>query len=224
MKFSVLHVKIRISLLRLLVCVFVVLATETPSQAEPSPWTKNNIAKILRSLVENQKIEFKTLEKLIEDSGKSITDEKIKDQMKNLDPGDSIWSFYYKRLATNFIIAGKPENIHTINILFAPVNTNNAQDEIKIFFPALFKSLLPTWEGATNWPIESLKKSWTAIASRDRKKNKKYSGDFIITATYKTIQLSTAGVPPDFVIFRLSNRPECDLRRNVEKIFKRWVC
>jgi len=210
-----------------------VLVSDIPSKASQSLWKKDDIVVILKSLIKNSKIKFETIEEWEDRKGEYIKSTRIANQMKNLDKGDNLWLLQYKPFATTIFIAGKPGNIHTINIHFAPVNVNsnnhkNSVKNVLVFFSTLFSSLLPTWREAIEWPIKSMKKSWAVVASSKPRKTDRdkdaFLKDFIVSARHNSIELSTAGVPPDIVIFRLSKRTECDLRRHADKIFSRWVC
>jgi hypothetical protein len=116
-----------------------------------------------------------------------------------------------------FRLGGTEGSIHTVWIFYPIVAASNSEArEMAEFYSALFSYLFPDWEGAASWPRESLGATWEAVAELMKKpeldRELAFASEDVAGA-----KLTTIGVPPDFVIYRVTKRSECENLKSAPK-------
>lgn len=202
------------------------LCTITVSQASER-WTKDTLATLFASVLPNHPITFNNLADMPTTSkaGAEMKKKVLDEQFRKLPDGDLIWGISTPDLIGTIIVAGTPENIHTINFLFTAKNINPDTLEASLSkHAAIFEKLMPDWQDAQAWPNDSLHRAWTISLAQMEATEKPTPDQHLIAATHGDISITTMGLVPKFAIFRLTKRPECALDPFDKNVFGRWVC
>lgn len=190
-------------------------------------WTKDNLATLFASVLPNHPLTFNDLAQMPTTStaGATMKQKVLDDQFSKLPEGDTIWGISTPDLTGTIMVAGTPENIHTINFLFTAKNIS--PDDLASSLSkhaAIFAKLMPDWVQAQTWPNDSLHRAWTISLAQMEATEKPTPDQHLIAATHGDISITTMGLVPKFAIFRLTKRPECALDPLDKNVFGRWVC
>lgn len=210
----------------LLTSLFFSLCTLTVSYAA-EPWTKGNLETLFASVLPNHPIAFNDLAQMPTNSPASEEMKKkvLADQFSKLAEGDTVWGFSTPDLIGTIIMAGTPDNIHTINFLFTAKNISPRDLETSLSKHAvIFEKLMPDWPEARTWPNSSLHRAWAVSLAQIEASEKPAPEQHLIAASHGGISITTMGLVSKFVIFRLTTRPACALDPLDKNVFGRWVC
>lgn len=198
-----------------------------PSGHAAQMWTKDNLATLFASVLPNHPITFNDLAQMPTTSkaGEAMKQKVLDEQFSKLSGGDTVWGISSPELIGTIMVAGTPENIHTINFLFTAKNISPDTLEASLSkHAAIFAKLMPDWPQAQTWPNESLHRAWTISLAQMEATEKPTPDQHLIAATHGDISITTMGLVPKFAIFRLTKRPECALNPFDKNVFGRWVC
>jgi hypothetical protein len=128
---------------------------------------------------------------------------------------DEVWSFpagpdTVSGPLTSMTLIGSGDAVHTIDIWF-PIVAGGAEKVDRAFsvLSGLFRYALPEWQEASEWPLESLKQTWTIVGDAMNSRQRLSWEQATVRATIDGVRLSAVGVPPDFVRYQLTVREGC---------------
>ncbi len=104
-------------------------------------------------------------------------------------------------------LIGSQQNVHTISVSHSVINDRDSE-ATEIFLANLFRYLLPNWDGAPTWAVQSLVDSWAAKASSQQDPMVSYE-EMVARATFGSAALATSGVPPDVAFYRATSLTDC---------------
>lgn len=122
-------------------------------------------------------------------------------------PGERVEAFTAGDFSSVLLI-GDGERVHTVWFYFPVLNISDPQP-VWAFYAGFFDYLLPGWAGGNDWAEVSLGKAWGASAKAYQDPMISFE-EMIARETVAGVALSTWGVPPDIVTYRVTARAGCE--------------
>jgi hypothetical protein len=112
---------------------------------------------------------------------------------------------------TSIVMAANGDEVHTVHIWFPIVaGTGEQVDRAFVVLGGIFEHLVPGWLHARAWPLEGLRQTWEIVGKSSERRQPLTREKATVRTSVGAASLAAMGIPPDFVYYRVTLRPECE--------------